>query len=93
MLRAILSAAFVFMSMPVSIPADRILKIAGVMSFTPDIIRLHVSCMPHPESSPPMTAPRISAYTGAIFLIIKRMAIINPIDAASELFIIYAIQL
>ena len=88
MLFAIVVAAPVLTSIPVSTPAAMILTIAGVISFTPVIISATVVSSPQPASKPPTTAPRIKLYTGENFLMIKIIEILSPIRAANALFII-----
>ena len=59
MLEDIESAAPVLMRTPESTPAARMRRIAGDMSFMPEIIASTVPVIPQPESRPPRSAPAI----------------------------------
>ena len=93
MLCAMVLAAPVLTSMPVSTPAANMRTIAGVMSFTPPIICATVVSSPQPASSPPTTAPNMRLKTGDTFLIINTIDNSSPITAANALFIILAFNL
>ena len=85
-------AAPVFTNIPVSTPAANIRIMAGEISIIPDIISVTVFCNPHPDSNPPINAPKIRLYTGDTFLTINIIDKVSPNIAANALFISYFIS-
>ena len=81
------AAAPVLIRTPESTPAAIIRIIAGVISFTPEIIFDTVLSRPRPPIKPPITAPKSRLYTGENLRIINTIANINPTIAPTALII------